>query len=146
MKASSGAVLAMVLLVTSAPAAVAAGGRRGTSDAAVPVSGSPCGYPVTLTIAGITAHRPWAAPAFVTVPASRGDRVTMAVVSDPTRSVSVDISGRFQLVSLPDGSLQALPGGSGYTWSSRGVSAVPSPGLTVVDARSRTIDLCAALD
>jgi hypothetical protein len=71
--------------------------------------------------------------------------VTATSVSDPTRSVSVDISGRFQFVTLPDGSLRTLAGGSSYTWTGVGVAAVPTTGLTVVDARSRTINVCDAL-
>jgi len=145
MNASSAAVLATTLLFTASSTAVAAGGHQvGPSRTGV-AAGGLCDFPVTLTIAGVTAHRPSGSPGFVTLPASPGDRVTATAVSDPTRSVSVDIGGRFQLVSLPDGSLRALPGGSSYTWSRYGVSAVPATGLTLVDARSHTIELCDAI-
>ena len=146
MNASSAAVLATTLLFTASSTAVAAGGHQVVPSRTGVATGGLCDFPVTLTIAGVTAHRPPGGPGFVTLPASPGDRVTATAVSDPTRSVSVDIGGRFQLVSLPDGSLRALPGGSSYTWSRLGVSAVPATGLTLVDARSRTIELCDAID
>ena len=140
------AVLVTALLLTSSPTAAAAPGRQVASSRTIMAGGGLCDYPVTLTIGGVTDHRPSEGLGFVTLPASPGERVTTTAVSDPTRSVSVDIGGRFQLVTLPDGSLRALTGGGSYTWSRLGVSAVPATGLTLVDARSRTIDLCDALD
>ena len=119
-----------------------------------------CAYPITVVADGKAGsielpHN----PRYAAITPSPGLRITVANAQDATRTVTVNATGAFRYVALPDGGTEIRAGGHNLLYGLPGIGAtalattgpvtvtISADGVpTAVDvSRARVRDLCAEL-
>jgi hypothetical protein len=122
-------------------------------------AGEVCDFPVIVTSTGKTGFIPLPHnPRFFGLVSSPDLKITTANAADPTRSVTVNATGLFHLVSLPDGGVEIIAGGHNYLFAPElGITAIATTGPIVLrsdaegfpvaadTSRAQVFDVCAAI-
>jgi hypothetical protein len=118
-------VLAAALLT---PSASAAGVRPSPiSITETFAAGEACPFPIKVVTEGKSGFADLAHnPEFFGIANSPGLRITVTNLSDPVKTVTVNATGAFRLIALPDGSIEIVAGGHNFLYG------VPEVGATAL--------------